>query len=72
MHLHDTPLAEAERQELRAAHGDQLVHAPLADRRARLLELLHATEVIGAPLHEGVGILELDHTGALVGRRVRG
>lgn len=41
-----TPLAEAERLELRAAHQGQLTHAPLAYHWARLVELLHAAEVV--------------------------
>jgi len=42
-----TPLAEAQRQVFRDAHGGALVHGPLAYHWARLIELLHAAEVIG-------------------------
>jgi NAD-reducing hydrogenase large subunit len=47
-----TPLAETERQALRAAHGGAVVHAPLAYHWARLIELLHAAEVIGELLDD--------------------
>jgi NAD-reducing hydrogenase large subunit len=47
-----TPLAEAERQAFRAAHGGQLVHAPLAYHWARLIELLHSAEVVGELLRD--------------------
>ena len=42
-----TPLAEAQRQVFRDAHGGAVVHAPLAYHWARQIELLHAAEVIG-------------------------
>jgi NAD-reducing hydrogenase large subunit len=47
-----TPLAEAERQAFRDAHGGKLVHAPLAYHWARLIELLHSAEVIGELLRD--------------------
>ncbi len=47
-----TPLAEAERQAFREAHGGQMVHAPLAYHWTRLIELLHAAEVIGELLRD--------------------
>jgi NAD-reducing hydrogenase large subunit len=39
-----TPLAEQERQRLRAHAGGNLLHAPLAYHWARLIELLHCAE----------------------------
>ena len=42
-----TPLAEAQRQAFRDAHGGAVVHAPLAYHWARMIELLHAAEVVG-------------------------
>jgi NAD-reducing hydrogenase large subunit len=47
-----TPLAEAERQAFRDAHGGQVVHAPLAYHWARLIELLHSAEVVGELLRD--------------------
>ena len=47
-----TPLAEAERQAFRDAHGGTVVHAPLAYHWARLIELLHAAEVVGELLRD--------------------
>jgi len=47
-----TPLAEAERQAFKDAHGGAVVHAPLAYHHARMIELLHAAEVLGELLHD--------------------
>jgi len=41
-----TPLAEAERQDFRAAAGGGLQHATLAYHWARMIEMLHAAETI--------------------------
>jgi NAD-reducing hydrogenase large subunit len=42
----DTPLAEAERVEFRAAAGGGMQHATLSYHWARLIEMLHAAEAI--------------------------
>ncbi len=50
--LIDTPLANAAREELMAAHGTVKVHAVLANHWARMIEVLHCVEKITELLHD--------------------
>ncbi|MDP1826953.1 MAG: Ni/Fe hydrogenase subunit alpha [Archangium sp.] len=66
-----TPLAEAQRQAFRDAHGGAVVHAPLAYHWARLIELLHAAEVVGELLvDDDLSGTELVVTGERTGEGV--
>ncbi len=50
--LIDTPLANAAREELMAAHDTVKVHAVLANHWARMIEVLHCVEKITELLHD--------------------